>query len=52
MERMRAQAAEGKPPQLGVHLIMGEQAPVMLKNVNQAIAAGKLEAMELVAVKS
>ena len=52
MERMRAQAAAGNPPQIGLHIMSGEQAPVMLKNVNQAIAVGKLEPMELVAVKS
>ena len=52
MAKMRAQAAEGKPPQIGVHIVMGEQAPLMLKNVNQAIAAGKLEPIELVAVRS
>ena len=48
MERMRAQAASGSPQTLGVHILMGEQAPLMLKNVNQAIAAGTLEPIELV----
>ncbi len=52
MERMRAQAAAGNPPQIALHIMSGAQAPLMLKNVNQAIAAGKLEPMELVAVKS
>jgi len=52
MEKMRAQASAGSPPVLGVHILMGEEAPLMLKNVNQAIAVGKLEPMELVAVKS
>jgi ubiquinone/menaquinone biosynthesis C-methylase UbiE len=47
MERMRAQAAS--VPTLGVQLLMGEHAPVMLKNVNAAIAAGTLEPVELVA---
>lgn len=51
MERMRAQAALGNAPQLSVHIVMGEHAALMLKNVNQAIAAGKLEPTELVAVK-
>lgn len=46
-ERMRAQAASA--PTLGVQLLMGEHAPVMLKNVNAAIAAGSLEPVELVA---
>jgi hypothetical protein len=35
---------------LGVHILMGEQAPLMLKNVNTAIANGKLEPIEIVAV--
>lgn len=48
--RVRA-AAAGAPPVLGVHLLMGERAPVMLKNVNAAIAEGKLAPIELVAVK-
>jgi ubiquinone/menaquinone biosynthesis C-methylase UbiE len=47
MERMRAQAASA--PTLGVQLLMGEQAPLMLKNVNEGIAAGALEPVELVA---
>jgi hypothetical protein len=46
-ERMRAQAASS--PTLGVQLLMGEHAPVMLKNVSAAIAAGALEPVELVA---
>jgi ubiquinone/menaquinone biosynthesis C-methylase UbiE len=49
MQRVFAQAASG-PPVLGVHLLMGEQAPVMLKNVYAALVAGILEPVELVAV--
>ena len=49
MQRVFAQAASG-PPVLGVHLLMGEQAPLMLKNVNAAMLAGKLEPVELIAV--
>lgn len=49
VEKIRAQAASGSPQTLGVHVLMGEQAPLMLKNVNQAIAAGKLDPVELVA---
>jgi ubiquinone/menaquinone biosynthesis C-methylase UbiE len=52
MERMRQRAAAGSPPVLGVHILMGEQAPLMLKNVNQAIAAGALEPVEVVAFAS
>jgi len=49
MERMRERASAGSPI-LGVHILMGEQAPLMLKNVNQAIATGALEPVELVAI--
>jgi len=49
MQRVFQQAASG-PPLLGVHLLMGEQAPLMLKNVNAALGAGVLEPVELVAV--
>lgn len=50
MEKMRARTSGGSAPILGVHLLMGEQAPLMMKNVNQAIATGQLEPMELVAI--
>jgi ubiquinone/menaquinone biosynthesis C-methylase UbiE len=50
MEKRRALAAAGSV--LAVHLLMGEKAPLMLKNVNQAIVAGTLEPVELVAVRN
>ena len=46
---MMAQSASG-PPVLGVHILMGEQAPLMLKNVNTALISGALTPMELVAI--
>lgn len=49
IERMRTQAAAGAPPVLGVHILMGEQAPVMMKNVNAAMMDGRLEPVEIVA---
>ncbi|MBV8052767.1 MAG: class I SAM-dependent methyltransferase [Acidobacteriaceae bacterium] len=49
MQRMMAQSASG-PPLLGVHVLMGEHAPLMLKNVNMAIVAGMLTPVELVAI--
>jgi ubiquinone/menaquinone biosynthesis C-methylase UbiE len=49
MQRMMSQAASG-PPALGVHVLMGEQAPLMLKNVNAAIASGALTPVELVSI--
>jgi ubiquinone/menaquinone biosynthesis C-methylase UbiE len=45
MERIAASPV----PVLGVHLLMGEQAPLMLKNVMAAIGSGALEPVELVA---
>jgi len=50
MERMRTQAAAGAPRVIGVHILMGEKAPLMLKNVNAAIADGRLEPVEIVGV--
>ena len=47
---MRERASAGSPFVLGLHILMGEQTPIMLKNVNQAIAAGALEPVELVAI--
>jgi ubiquinone/menaquinone biosynthesis C-methylase UbiE len=44
----RAQASSGPPP-LSIHLLMGERAPLMLKNVMSAIASGTLDPIELVA---
>jgi hypothetical protein len=48
-QKMMARMATSKSPVLGVHLLMGDQAPLMLKNVTGAIASGALEPVELVA---
>lgn len=48
-QKMFAERAGG-PPALGLHLLMGEKAPVMLKNIFEAMQAGTLEPVELVAV--
>jgi ubiquinone/menaquinone biosynthesis C-methylase UbiE len=48
IRRMMAQASAATT-ELRVHLLMGEQAPLMLKNVMSAIASGSLEPVELVA---
>lgn len=50
MERMMRGAAGASAPVLGVHLLMGEQAPVMLNNVMAAIVTGAMEPVELVAI--
>jgi hypothetical protein len=50
MQRRMARGPSGAPPVIGVHILMGEKAPMMLKNVNQAIVSGQLEPVEIVAV--
>lgn len=50
MEKRRRMVAAGSV--LAVQLLMGESAPMMLKNVNQAIVTGTLEPVELVAVQT
>jgi ubiquinone/menaquinone biosynthesis C-methylase UbiE len=50
MEKRMSRGPSGAPPVIGVHILMGEKAPVMLKNVNEAIVSGKLEPVEIVAV--
>lgn len=49
MQRMMARVAQGGPPALGLHLLMGEPTKVMLGNVFTMIQAGILEPVELVA---
>jgi len=51
LQRRMAQSASG-PLVLGIHVLMGEQAPLMLTNVNMAIASGGLTPVELVAIAS
>lgn len=48
MQKMAAQTASA-PPALGLHLLMGENAALMLKYVTAAFASGALEPVELVA---
>jgi hypothetical protein len=48
---MMARNAQGGPPALGLNLLMGEKAPVMMKNVLAGIKSGILEPTEIVAVK-
>jgi len=49
MQRLMARAAAEKPV-LGLHILMGQQAPQMLQNVMAAIASGVLEPIEIVAI--
>ena len=49
MQRMMARVAQGGPPALGLHLLMGEPGRVMLSNVQAMIQEGILAPVELVA---
>jgi ubiquinone/menaquinone biosynthesis C-methylase UbiE len=49
LDFMQRMAARPSPQVLGVHLLMGDQAPVMLKNVAGAVASGAMQPAELVA---
>ena len=46
-ERMMARMAQGGPPALGLHLLMGEKTPVMVGNILAAMKEGVVEPVEL-----
>lgn len=46
-ERMMARVAQSGPPALGLHLLMGEKTPVLLRNVLTMMKAGVLTAVEM-----
>jgi SAM-dependent methyltransferase len=48
-QRSMARMAEGGPPALGLHLLMGEKTPIMLANVLAALKESILEPVELFA---
>lgn len=48
-ERMMARAAQSGPPALGLHLLMGEKTPVLLRNVFTMMKHGVLTAVEMYA---
>lgn len=48
-ERAIARAAQGGPPPLGLHLLMGELTPLMIGNVLSMMKRGMLEPVELYA---
>jgi ubiquinone/menaquinone biosynthesis C-methylase UbiE len=48
-ERMMARMAQGGPPALGLHLLMGEKTPVIVGNILGAMKEGVLEPVELYA---
>lgn len=48
-ERMMARVAQSGPPALGLHLLMGEKTPVLLRNVLTMMKQGVLTATEVYA---
>jgi ubiquinone/menaquinone biosynthesis C-methylase UbiE len=48
-ERVMARMAQGGPPALGLHLLMGEKAPIMAGNMLAMLKEGVLEPVELYA---
>jgi len=50
MQRMFSQMAQGGPPVLGLHLLMGEQTKLLLNNVQAMIQEGVIEPVELIAL--
>jgi hypothetical protein len=44
---MMARMAQGGPPALGLHLLMGEKTPVIVGNILAAMKEGVLEPVEL-----
>ena len=48
-ERVMARMAQGGPPTLGLQLLLGEQAPIMARNILAMMKEGLLEPVELFA---
>lgn len=49
MDRTMARMAQGGPPVLGLHLLMGEPTKIMLANVRAMVQDGTIEPIELIA---
>jgi hypothetical protein len=48
-ERVMARMAQGGPPALGLHLLMGEKTPIMIRNILAMMKEGVLEPVEFYA---
>lgn len=48
---LQAKAASDGPPALGLHIVMGESAPVKIRNMIESISSGTLAPIELIARK-
>ena len=50
--KVKAQNADrGGPPALGIHLLMGPEAPVKVKNILQCMSAGGIAPFEMIGRK-
>lgn len=50
--RRRMQARGGTPPPLGVHIAMGDDAPVKIRNMIENIAAGRCAPVEIISKRA
>ena len=50
--KLRARLASAGPPPLGLHLIMGPEAPQKLANMVAALEAGLVAPIEMIACRS
>jgi ubiquinone/menaquinone biosynthesis C-methylase UbiE len=51
MQRMASRLQASGPPALGLHVLMGEKTPLMLKNVLEGIVEGSLDVVEMTGKK-
>jgi hypothetical protein len=51
MQRMTSRLQASGPPALGLHVLMGEKTPLMLKNVLEGIVEGSLDVVEMTGKK-
>jgi ubiquinone/menaquinone biosynthesis C-methylase UbiE len=50
-QRMAARIRESGPPALGLHVLMGEKTPIMLKNVLEGMVEGLFDVVEMAGKK-
>ncbi len=51
MQRVAVRMAASGPPALGLHILMGERAPLMLKNVLEGMVEGVIDVVEMAGKK-
>lgn len=50
-DRLREASAAGRPPPLGLHILMGETAPAKIQNMIANVSEGRVAPVELIAEK-